>query len=131
MDLLKLSHIEINQICHFIAVTRAGNNFTKAAEYLHIQDPAPVRQRIKSLEKQLGIELFIRNGAHLQLTADRQIQELRDRRLNIGFEVATNLHEPDNRLNFLPIWEEALDGLIEVMQDNNQPLPEPKSFSFA
>jgi predicted RNase H-like HicB family nuclease len=27
--------------------------------------------------------------------------------------------------------QEALDGLIEVMQDNNQPLPEPKSFSFA
>nr|WP_219891978.1 type II toxin-antitoxin system HicB family antitoxin [Chamaesiphon polymorphus] len=26
--------------------------------------------------------------------------------------------------------QEALDGLIEVMQDNNQPLPEPKSFSF-
>jgi predicted RNase H-like HicB family nuclease len=27
--------------------------------------------------------------------------------------------------------QEALDGLIEVMQNNNQPLPEPKSFSVA
>jgi predicted RNase H-like HicB family nuclease len=27
--------------------------------------------------------------------------------------------------------QEALDGLIEVLQDNNQPLPEPKSFAFA
>lgn len=27
--------------------------------------------------------------------------------------------------------QEALDGLIAVLQDNNQPLPEPKSFSFA
>jgi predicted RNase H-like HicB family nuclease len=27
--------------------------------------------------------------------------------------------------------QEALDGLIEVMQDNNQPLPEPKSFLIA
>ena len=27
--------------------------------------------------------------------------------------------------------QEALDGLIAVMQDNNQPLPKPKSFSFA
>ena len=27
--------------------------------------------------------------------------------------------------------QEALDGLIAVLQDNNQPLPEPKSLSFA
>ncbi len=27
--------------------------------------------------------------------------------------------------------QEALDGLIEVMQDNDRPLPEPKSFLFA
>ncbi len=68
MNLLELSNIELNQICHFIAVTRAGNNFTRAAEYLHIQDPAPVRQRIRSLEQELNIKLFVRNGTHLQLT---------------------------------------------------------------
>jgi antitoxin HicB len=27
--------------------------------------------------------------------------------------------------------QKALDGLIEVMHDNNLPLPDPKSFSFA
>jgi DNA-binding transcriptional LysR family regulator len=33
---------------------------------------------------------------------------LRENRLSIGFEVASNLHEPDNRLNFLPILTESL-----------------------
>jgi DNA-binding transcriptional LysR family regulator len=177
MNLLYLSNIELRQICYFLAITEAGNNFSKAAEYLQIEQP-PLSQRIKSLERKLKIELFDRKRKPLQLTetgrvflaeiqlavagidraiitaqraqrgeigflsigiassiantllpdilqtfcerfpdvelelreltADRQIQELREHRLNIGFEVATNLHEPDNRLNFLPIWEESL-----------------------
>ena len=56
MNLLYLSSVELRQICYFLAVTEAGNNFTKAAEYLHI-DPPPLGQRIKSLEKKLQIGL--------------------------------------------------------------------------
>jgi DNA-binding transcriptional LysR family regulator len=177
MNLIELSNIELRQICYFIAVTEAGNNFSKAAEYLHIEQP-PLTQRIQSLEKKLKIELFDRKRRPLQLTpagkvflaeiqltlasldraittaqraqrgeigflsigiassisntmlpdilrtfcdrfpdvelelreltADRQIQELRENRLNIGFEAASNFHEPDNRLKFLPIFTESL-----------------------
>jgi DNA-binding transcriptional LysR family regulator len=177
MNLLELSNIELRQICYFMAVTEAGNNFSKAAEYLHIEQP-PLTQRIQSLEKKLKIELFDRKRRPLQLTpagkvfraeieltlasldraittaqraqrgeigflsigiassisntmlpdilrtfcqrypdvelelreltADCQIQQLRENRLNIGFEAASNLHEPDNRLNFLPIFTESL-----------------------
>ena len=177
MNLLYLSNIELRQICYFLAITEAGNNFSKAAEYLHIEQP-PLSQRIKSLERKLNIELFDRKRKPLQLTeagrvflaeiqlavagidraittaqrasrgeigflsigiassiantllpdilrtfcdrfpdvklelreltADRQIQELREHRLNIGFEVAANLHESDRHLNFLPIFAEYL-----------------------
>jgi DNA-binding transcriptional LysR family regulator len=176
MNLLDLSSIELRQICYFLAITEAGNNFSKAAEYLHIEQP-PLTQRIKSLEKKLKLELFDRQRRPLQLTAagkvfleeaslaltildraitqaqrahrgkigflsigiassiantllpdilhtfcDRfpdvelelreltaecQLQELGDRRLNVGFE-ATSLATPDDCLEVLPIWTESL-----------------------
>uniref|UniRef100_UPI00286A9943 LysR family transcriptional regulator n=1 Tax=Chamaesiphon sp. OTE_8_metabat_110 TaxID=2964696 RepID=UPI00286A9943 len=175
--LLYLSSVELRQICYFLAVTEAGNNFTKAAEYLQI-DPPPLGQRIKSLERKLKVELFDRQRrplqltaagkvfleetrlalttlergiaraqqAHrgeigflsvgiassisntllpdilrafrsrfpdievelLELTAERQLQALREGRLNIGFEVVANAQEPDTSLNVLPIMEESL-----------------------
>jgi DNA-binding transcriptional LysR family regulator len=177
MNLLYLSSVELRQICYFLAVTEAGNNFTKAAEYLHIDQP-PLGQRIRSLEKKLKIELFDRQRRPLQLTAagkvfleetrlalttldraitraqqasrgeigflsvgiassisntllpdilrtfrsrfpntelelleltsERQLQALREGRLNVGFEVVANFPEPDKSLNQLPIMEESL-----------------------
>ncbi len=176
MNLLYLSSIELRQICYFLAITEAGNNFTRAAEYLQIDQP-PLTQRIKALEKKLKIELFDRKRRPLQLTAagkifltetqlaltsldraittaqqahrgeigylsigiassiantllpdilrtfcdrfpdvelelreltaDRQIQELQERRLNIGFEVF-DLQKLTSDLNVLPIIEESL-----------------------
>jgi DNA-binding transcriptional LysR family regulator len=176
MNLLYLSSIELRQICYFLAITEAGNNFTRAAEYLHIDQP-PLTQRIKALEKKLKIELFDRKKRPLQLTAagkiflaetqlaltsldraitkaqqahrgeigylsigiassiantllpdilrmfcdrfpevelelreltaDRQIQELQERRLNVGFEVF-DLQKLDSDLNILSIIEESL-----------------------
>jgi DNA-binding transcriptional LysR family regulator len=177
MNLLYLSSVELRQICYFLAVTEAGNNFTKAADYLHI-DPPPLGQRIRSLEKKLKIELFDRHRRPIQLTtagkvfleesrlalttldrainraqqaargeigflsigiassisntllpdilrtfrsrfpeiqlelleltADRQLEELRAGRLNVGFEVIANAQEPDQDLHLLPIMEESL-----------------------
>ena len=80
MNLLYLSSIELRQICYFLAITEAGNNFTRAAEYLHIDQP-PLTQRIKALEKKLKIELFVgeaspvenRKRKPLQLTAAGKI----------------------------------------------------------
>jgi DNA-binding transcriptional LysR family regulator len=176
MNLLYLSNVELRQICYFLAIAEANNNFSRAAEYLQIEQP-PLSQRIRSLEKMLKVELFDRKRRPLQLTeagkifleetrlalttleraitqaqraargeigslsigiassiantilpdilhmfcdrfpevelemreltADQQIQELRDRRLNVGFEV-TNLDEHDNNLIALPVVEESL-----------------------
>lgn len=176
MNLLYLSSIELRQICYFLAITEAGNNFSRAAEYLHIDQP-PLTQRIKALEKKLKIELFDRKRRPLQLTAagkifleetqlaltcldraitkaqqanrgeigylsigiassiantllpdilrtfcdrfpavelelreltaDRQIQEIQERRLNIGFEVF-DLHQLASDLNVLSIITESL-----------------------
>jgi DNA-binding transcriptional LysR family regulator len=177
MNLLYLSSIELRQICYFLVVTEAGNNFTRAAEYLHIDQP-PLGQRIRSLEKKLKIELFDRRRRPLQLTAagkvfleetklalttldraitraqqvdrgeigflsigiassisntllpdilrtfrsrfsqiqlelleltaERQLEELAAGRLNVGFEAIANVRESDNSLNVLPIMEESL-----------------------
>jgi len=49
---------------HALAI---GGGFTRAAELLHITQPA-VTTQIKSLEQDYGVELFLRNGHELKLT---------------------------------------------------------------
>ncbi|MBD2158918.1 LysR family transcriptional regulator [Leptolyngbya sp. FACHB-16] len=177
MNLLYLSNFELRQICYFVAVVAAGNNFSKAAENLQIDQP-PLSQRIRSLEKKLKVELFDRTRRPLQLTpagtvflakahqalatldqaitqaqradrgeigslsigiassiantilpdilrmfyerfpdvevelreltADQQMQALRDRHLDIGFEVISESVNQGDRLISAPVVEESL-----------------------
>lgn len=72
MDLQRLSQLELRQICYFLAVVEAGNNFSRAADRLHIEQP-PLSQRIRSLEKALKVELFDRSRRPVQLTAAGQV----------------------------------------------------------
>ncbi len=74
MDFENLSHFELRQICYFMAVVQADNNFTQAAKHLN-RDQAPVSQRIQALEKKLGdprkrieVKLFDRSKRPAQLT---------------------------------------------------------------
>lgn len=56
-------------------------NFSKAAQALHVSAPA-VSQQIKALEQHLGLTLFSRNGPKLALTeAGRHYQQLVDNTL--------------------------------------------------
>ena len=62
------SNIDINKYKVFLAVAEF-NSFSRAAEYLHISQPA-ISHSIKELEDQLDTKLFIRNNKSVILTDD-------------------------------------------------------------
>jgi len=75
MDFQHLSHVEIRQICYFIALVQSDNNVTEAARRLGIKKP-PLTQRIQALEAWLSadsktsdVKLFDRSKRPMVLTA--------------------------------------------------------------
>ena len=62
------SNIDINKYKVFLAVAEF-NSFSKAAEYLHISQPA-ISHSIRELEEQLNTKLFIRSNKSVFLTED-------------------------------------------------------------
>ena len=74
MEFQHLSQFELRQICYFIAVVQADNNFSEAAKRLGIKQP-PLSQRIQALEellsthpKTLAVKLFDRSKRPIKLT---------------------------------------------------------------
>ncbi|MBD2326472.1 LysR family transcriptional regulator [Alkalinema sp. FACHB-956] len=67
LNLVPLSQLELRQLCYFLTIVANGNNFSRAAEQLHIEQ-APLSQRIRALEKRLNVELFDRRHRPVQLT---------------------------------------------------------------
>lgn len=177
VDLQRLSTLELRQICYFLAVVEAENNFSRAADRLQIEQP-PLSQRVRSLEKSLQVQLFDRSHRPLQLTTagkaflaeaqlalmhlergiteakrasrgelgqltigissavsnsvlpdilrtfrqhypdvelelreltmEQQLQELCDRRLDIGFEHIPAPYSQDPQFQLLPLFQEEL-----------------------
>lgn len=71
--------MELRVLAYSLAVARE-ENFTRAAEQLHITQPTLSRQ-IAALEKELGVKLFVRSSHSIVLTEDgillkRRAQEL-------------------------------------------------------
>ncbi len=196
MDLQQLSTLELRQICYFLAIVEADNNFSRAADRLQIEQP-PLSQRVRSLEKALQVQLFDRSHRPLQLTAagktflaevqlalmhlergitqakrahggelgqltigissavsnsvlpdilrtfrqqypdvelelreltmEQQLQELRDRHLDIGFEHIPAPYNQDQQLQLLPLFQEQL----VVALPETHPLTAQPSISLA
>ena len=59
--------MELLQLQYFAEVARM-ESFTKAAQSLHISQPA-LSQTVKRLENELGVKLFDREGKHIHLTS--------------------------------------------------------------
>src|SRR4051794_16416567 len=62
--------MELHQVAYLLAVVDHGG-FTKAAASVPVSQPA-LSQAIKSLERELGVDLFHRLGRTVQLTAAGQ-----------------------------------------------------------
>lgn len=60
--------MELRVLKYFLAVARE-ENFTKAAQQLHVTQPTLSRQ-IADLEEELGVKLFIRSNHNIILTED-------------------------------------------------------------
>ena len=58
--------MELRVLRYFLTVAKE-QNFTKAAEQLHITQPTLSRQ-LAALEEELGADLFVRSGRSITLT---------------------------------------------------------------
>lgn len=71
--------MELRVLSYFLAVARE-ENFTRAAEQLHVTQPTLSRQ-IAELEDELGVKLFVRSNHSIRLTEDGMILKRRAQEL--------------------------------------------------
>ncbi len=88
--------MELSDLQVFRAVVRAGG-VTKAAAQLH-RVPSNVTTRVRQLEEELGVALFLREGKRLQLSpAGKLLVDYADRLLNLASEAVEALHDASPR----------------------------------
>jgi DNA-binding transcriptional LysR family regulator len=88
--------MELSDLRVFRAVVHAGG-VTRAADRLH-RVPSSVTTRVKNLEEELGIALFLREGKRMQLSpAGKILLEYADRLLALSEEVRDALHDTQPR----------------------------------
>jgi LysR family transcriptional regulator, cyn operon transcriptional activator len=107
-------------IHYFLAVAEHGG-FTRAAEALHVSQPA-LSQQIKQLEEMLGVPLFDRSGKVTRLTDAGETYQRYARRASLDLEAGKRaLHDVQNlsrgalRLGLTPTFTSYLLGpLVEA-----------------
>lgn len=95
--------MELRVLNYFLAIARE-ENFTKAAQQLHVTQPTLSRQ-IADLEQELGVELFVRSNHNIFLTEDGMILKRRAQEI-------LSLADKTKR-DFLQ-KDEALSGTISI-----------------
>lgn len=95
--------MELRVLNYFLVVARE-ENFTKAANMLHVTQPTLSRQ-IADLERELGVKLFVRSNHNIILTEDGMILKRRAQEI-------LSLADKTKR-DFLQ-KEEALSGTISI-----------------
>ncbi len=95
--------MELRVLNYFLAIARE-ENFTKAAQQLHVTQPTLSRQ-IADLEQELGVKLFVRSNHTIALTEDgmllkRRAQEI----LSLADKTKQDFLQKD----------EALSGVISI-----------------
>lgn len=95
--------MELRVLNYFLAIARE-ENFTKAAQQLHVTQPTLSRQ-IADLEQELGVKLFVRSNHNIILTEDRMILKRRAQEI-------LSLADKTKR-DFLQ-KDEALSGTISI-----------------
>ena len=108
--------MEIRQLEYFLAVSDTGS-FTRAAERLYVSQPA-VTNAIRSLEEELGIQLFDRNQKLASLTAEGQIFDTHVEQVMHG--ISKTIEEIDAMKNFaggvLRLGLTALGGIKDIAE---------------
>ncbi len=95
--------MELRVLNYFLAIARE-ENFTKAANMLHVTQPTLSRQ-IADLEQELGVKLFVRSNHNIILTEDGMILKRRAQEI-------LSLADKTKR-DFLQ-KDEALSGTISI-----------------
>lgn len=95
--------MELRVLNYFLAIARE-ENFTRAAEQLHITQPTLSRQ-IADLEQELGVKLFIRSNHNIILTEDGMILKRRAQEI-------LSLADKTKRDFFYK--DENLEGIISI-----------------
>lgn len=90
--------MELRVLNYFLAIARE-ENFTKAAQQLHLTQPTLSRQ-IADLERELGVKLFIRSNHNIILTEDGMILKRRAQEiLSLADKTKRDFLQKDNTLS--------------------------------
>lgn len=103
--------MKIIQLEYFVAVVKY-NNFTKAANFLHISQPS-LTATIKKLENELGYELFIRTTKDIKIT-EKGIQFY-----NYAEELIQTYHQTVEKMHDLNTSQEPKIKL-SILESSNQ-----------
>lgn len=128
------NNIDVNKYKVFLVVSEF-KSFSKAAEYMHISQPA-ISHAIKELELQLNTQLFIRNKKSVCLTDDgEKIKGYIKQAFNtisLGEKTLKEKQDDLNGIIRIGIYDHVSQFMLPgVMKEFNQKYPNAKFYVYA